>query len=225
MKYYDDIKERREKKKAEYSKNQRFSYYDRYQTTNFETNLKRRFMYKLLLSFVLFIFVIFLFESDNPYAQKSQQFIKEALTRDYNFKGFYNLYQAKFTGNSAILPSFEIVEKEKIVKLPAPINELPIEIKELETGIYIETNQGQQVRAMDKGIVTYIGETESLGKVIKIMHQNEIESTYGLLDEINVEKDGWVEQGGLIGTTDERLYISLRSKGEYLNPLEVIVFE
>lgn len=225
MDYYDDIKKRREKKLAELTKNRKFNYKDRYQTSDFEANFKRKFIFKIFISFILFIFVIFIFQLNHPYAQMSQQFVKEALTRDYNFKGFYSLYQEKFTGNPGILPTFEIIEKDKVVKLSSPINKPPLAIKEMEQGIYIETETKVQAIAMDKGVVTSVGEKENLGKVIKIMHQNGIEGTYALLYETTVKKDDWVEKGFPIGIVNERLYISISSKGEYLNPLEVIVFD
>jgi len=230
MKYISEIQRRREKRVAEL---QRFNkYLPRKSAFNFsnedgsEYRVKERFLIKGLIAIILFISIYFIFQSSHPYAITSQQFIKDALTKDFNFKGVYNLYQEKFSGSPAILPTFDIVNKEEsLPSLKSPITELPLGIEEADTGIYIETANNQEIVAMDVGLVTKIGIDDKLGTTVIIRHKNGLESTYSMLNEINVEVDDWVTTGQPIGTVNNKLFVAVRDQKGYLNPLEVIAFD
>lgn len=230
MKYISEIQRRREKRVSELQRlnkylpkrgTSRFNNQDGY-----EYRVKERFLTKALIGIILFISIYFIFQSNHPYALTSQQHIKDALTRDFNFKGVYNLYQEKFSGSPAILPTFDIVNKEEVKPaLKSPITALPLGIEQADTGIYIETVNNQEVVAMDMGLVTKIGLDEKLGSTVIIRHQNGIESTYSMLNNIDVEVDEWLNAGQPIGTVNNKLYVAIKNQKGYLNPLEVIAFD
>lgn len=230
MKYISEIQRRREKRVSEL---QRFNKYlpqrDPFTFRNqndSEYKAKGRFLTKALIGIILFISIYFTFQSSHPFALTSQQYIKDALTRDFNFKGVYNLYQAKFSGSPAILPTFDIVSKEEVVPtLKSPITALPMGIEEVDTGIYIETVNNQEVVAMDIGLVTKIEVDEKLGSTIIIRHQNGVESIYSMLNNVDIEVDDWVTAGQTIGTVNNKLYVAVKNQKGYMNPLEVIVFD
>lgn len=231
MKYITDIQKRREKKVADLRSYNKFSpspndRFDFDNTEHLDDSIKNKFLIKGVISTFLFILIYFIFQFNHPYALISQQYIKDALTRDFNFRGVYNLYQEQFSGNPAILPTFDIVNKGDIVpSFRSPISGLPLGIEKADTGIFIETGENKEVVAMDVGLVTKIGINEKLGTTIIIRHQNGVESTYSMLDKIVVEADDWVTVGQQIGTVNNKLYISIRNQEGYLNPLEVIVFD
>ncbi len=230
MKYISEIQRRREKRVSELQKFD--NYLPKRDTFKFrnqndsEYRAKERFLAKGLIGVILLISIYFIFQSSHPFAVTSQQYIKDALTRDFNFKGVYNLYQDKFSGSPAILPTLDIVSKEEAKpSLKSPITALPLGIEEAETGVYIETVNNQEVVAMDVGLVTKIGVDEKLGSTVIIRHQNGIESTYSMLNSIAVEVDDWVIAGQPIGTVEKKLYVAVKDQKGYLNPLEVIAFD
>jgi len=79
------------------------------------------------------------------------------------------------------------------------------------------------------GVVTEVGEDETLGKYIKIRHSNDIISTYQSLSETTIKKDDEIKQGQTIGKSgknnidtknENQLHFELSYKGQFVNPEE-----
>ena len=230
MKYSTDIQRRREKKILELQKNGKYleANHNNYlfDEEEFERVFKKRLFIRSIISFILIILVYLIFKTTSPYAEMSQKYIYDALTRDFNFQGVYSIYIEKFTGNPAILPTFDIIKKEsQRDSFNSPLKGLPLQIDKNGYGIFIKTTENEQIVALDKGLITKTGKTEKMGSTVTIKHQNGIESTYAMLNEISVEKDDWVEEGQIIGTVKDKLYITIKNQEKYLNPLDVIIFD
>ena len=230
MKSYSDIQKRREQKLEEIRKIHSLRETKRKSlvSADLEDRIKTGITIKLIASLLLLIFVYFSFHAQFPFQKDVQGFITEAMTREFNFKGLYSIYKNKFGGNPAILPTFAIKEKEQqrsSLIFRSPITSLPLGIDTTKLGVYLDTNKSEPVVAIGTGLVVYRGEHEKLGKIITVRHQNGVESTYGLLENIAVEQDEWVESGKSIGTVESKLYLSIRSEEQYINPLDVIAFD
>lgn len=229
MKYNSEIQRRREKKLnelREFGKFNRPSYpTKRYfnEDYEFDNKIKNRFLVKELISLVIIAVVFFVFQSNHQYAKVSQSFITDALNKDFNFNGLYAMYKDKFTGNPAILPTFEIIEKDQNM-LSSPVS-LPIGIDENKYGVFLETDGSSSVQAIDRGLVVKIGVNSEYGNTVIIKHQNGIEAIYANLDTISVENNIWLEQGDQIGTVKDKLYLAIKQGDNYLNPLDVIAFD
>lgn len=193
---------------------------------NLESQWKKNLLVKSVISILFIGLVYLLFQVQAPFAKQGQNFIIEAFTRDYNFKGVYEWYKDKFDGNPAIIPTFSLEEKNnnEVFDAMAPISRKAT-IKEGNQGIYLRSGQPEPIMAIAKGIVKTVGENESLGKIIIIKHINGIESVYGLLNSIEVKQDDWVEQGHIIGMGSNEIYFAIKSQSKYLNPMDVIPFD
>lgn len=85
------------------------------------------------------------------------------------------------------------------------------------------------VNSILDGVVTEVGEDETLGKFVKIRHSNDMISTYQSLSEVTVKKDDEIKQGQIIGKSGKnnidtenvnQLQFELSYKGQYVNPEE-----
>lgn len=214
-----DIQKRRQKKLLELRKKLSVPYGNRH--------FPSRFTVQLIVSMALLFIVYFSYLSDHQLARISQEFIRESLTREYNFKGLYRLYQEKFKGFPAILPTFQIKEREEehAYSFSSPIKNVPIKMVESNQGIYLKTVKDEPVRAIEQGLVIKIADDENHGKTVSVRHQNGIESTYAMLNRVDVEKDEWVIKGQNLGSVDQMLYLSIQNQEQVLNPMEVISFD
>jgi len=231
--YSTDIQKRREKKLSDLRKEYGVTYPTERGRNNFppdhmEEKLGIKWIIQLLVSILLVVSVFYGYQTDNPYGKKAQQFVNQFMTREYNFDGVYKWYTEKFNGYPAIIPTFAIKEKgyeQHDVNFEKPILDQPVRIIPTKSGVYFETIQSEPIISMEKGIVIFAGTIQDIGKTVKIRHQNGYESTYGMLTELNVEKDEWVEAGQSLGVANDKFYLEMSLEDQYINPLDVIVFD
>jgi len=185
------------------------------------------FIIRLLSSIFLLIVIYLIFNLNQPIAIKVQDFIRESLTREYNFSGIYDIYKEKFAGNPAIIPTLVKKDKSEIndYAFVPPFQNPPKTYKQTEQGVIFELDSEEEIVAIGEGIIINIDEKNSLGNLLQIRHQNGIVATYAMFKEIKVEVDEWVETGQIIGVANNKLYFSIFYNNEYLNPMEVILFE
>lgn len=95
----------------------------------------------------------------------------------------------------------------------------------MHEGIDIESILGTNIRATAAGQVKTINESAQYGKMIIIEHNQEVETVYGHLGEINVNPGDMISQGQVIGkvgktgmTNGAILYFEMREKGTAINP-------
>ncbi len=178
-------------------------------------------------SIFLLIVVYLIFQVNQPYALKVQEFIEETLTREFNFSGVYDIYEEKFAGSPAIIPTLVKKDNDEYSEYAfiLPITNSPLVTKQTEQGIILKIEKEEKVVAIGKGIIENVGKNDVLGNTILIRHQNGILVTYAMLKDITVEIDEWVEKGQEIGSVVNNLYFSISKQNEYLNPMEVISFE
>ncbi len=84
------------------------------------------------------------------------------------------------------------------------------------------------VYSIGGGTVSQVDENEKIGKYIKIVHENGMESIYGSLSSVMVEDLNKVKKGQIIGTFENKdnnaLYFALLKDGNTVNPDEYITF-
>ncbi len=93
-------------------------------------------------------------------------------------------------------------------------------------GIEIEVREGEPVRAVADGQVVYADWYKGYGKLVIIEHGLAFYTLYGNLSRVDVEKDGRVEKGQVIGLAGDtgslkgaKLYFEVRRDGEARDPL------
>ena len=99
---------------------------------------------------------------------------------------------------------------------------------EMHTGLDIDGNTGDSVRAAKSGIVAFAGWRSGYGKTIIINHPDGTETLYGHLSSYTRTKGG-VNQGEVIAkvgntgrSTGSHLHFEIRQNGRPLNPLNYI---
>ncbi|OEF98039.1 hypothetical protein BHF71_03185 [Vulcanibacillus modesticaldus] len=230
MGYNSEIQKRRKKRISElYNKkglsfqhNRRPEYLP---SSELGFNYGSRFLIRAIISIFLVLAVYVVFQINQPNAINTQNFIKESLTREYNFRGLYNWYHQIFVGNPAIIPTFKKKVRKINYEFQSPFSIAPTKITRSEQGIYIDVKDKQPVLAIGKGIVINVGKNRKLGNIVMIRHKNGVESIYALLDKVAIEKNEWVESGQLLGTVKQRMFLAIKSNNSYLNPQDVISFE
>jgi len=180
---------------------------------------------KWILSFFLVAFIFVTYQYNYPYAQVARGWIQDSITREYNFNGALNWYQQKFSGNPAILPTFSIKQKEVNSQFVKPFDKSMKSMKPLSQGVVIEFAQPDNILSVEQGLVVSIKEEQNLGQTVIIRHRNGIESIYGMLDQLKVEENDWLQTGQSIGMANQKLYFAIRDQSKYVNPMDVIAFE
>ena len=98
-------------------------------------------------------------------------------------------------------------------------------------GVYIATEPGTRVRAVNNGKVIYVGsELKEYGRLILISHADGYLSVYGDNSRTLVESDQLIRRGqeiAVVGTLGlrGRLYFEMRHKGSAINPTSLILAE
>ncbi|MCS6105224.1 peptidase M23 [Clostridium botulinum] len=92
-------------------------------------------------------------------------------------------------------------------------------------GIDIAGNTGDPVTAAFNGVIEEAGVVSGYGNMIKIKHEDGLETLYGHLSSIHVKKGQEIKKGDVIGavgstgrSTGPHLHFELRSKGTPINP-------
>jgi murein DD-endopeptidase MepM/ murein hydrolase activator NlpD len=95
----------------------------------------------------------------------------------------------------------------------------------LHKGLDLKADTGTPIYAINKGIVAYIGNLPTYGKVVIIDHGKNIVSAYLHMSKVYVKKGMAVERKDMIGTSGgtgfvvgPHLHISIRVNGASINP-------
>ena len=91
-------------------------------------------------------------------------------------------------------------------------------------GVTYNNTAGQEVRAIRKGVVVYIGDKmTSYGKMIIIKHAYGFYSIYNQNQELFVSEGDIIEKSGLIALTSEKpFYFEMKKYEDPINPLKYL---
>ncbi|WP_146250273.1 M23 family metallopeptidase [Paenibacillus flagellatus] len=201
----------------------------------------RQIWVKLGISAVLFGAVWGLFRIDHPLADRGQQWVRAALTEDYDFSSVAVWYERTFGGLPAFLPAFrdksgpeaQKASSTELHKLYAPVHgKIVAKASAGDLGITLRTEPEAPVVALDTGRVIAVSTGTDKGTVVVVQHTGGLQSTYGWLDRTTLKKHDWVKGGEPIGsvTTDPaggagKLYVAVKKDDQYVSPTEVVSFD
>ena len=90
-------------------------------------------------------------------------------------------------------------------------------------GVTIATTTGSPVRAVTAGVIVFVGQVASVFYVVEDIGRG-ARITYGRLLSSSVALGSTVARGETLGVSDEELYLGVRLRGEYVNPLQFLGF-
>ncbi|GAA3408326.1 peptidoglycan DD-metalloendopeptidase family protein [Paenibacillus hodogayensis] len=196
---------------------------------------------KLVVSVALFGAVWGVFQLNHPLAEQGRQWVRTALTEDYDFAAMSAWYEREFGGLPAFLPALGIKSDPQAQKasspspqrLYTPVHGKIVEAaKDGELGITIRTGPEAAVAALDTGRVAAVNTGTDKGTVVVIQHAGGLQSTYGWLQSTRLKPNDWIQGGETVGVaaTDAaggagKLYLAVKKDNQPIDPAEVIPFD
>jgi murein DD-endopeptidase MepM/ murein hydrolase activator NlpD len=90
-------------------------------------------------------------------------------------------------------------------------------------GVTIATTTGTPVRAVSAGVIVFVGQVARVLYVVEDIGGG-ARVTYGRLESSGVSAGSAVAAGDRIGVATEALYLGVRVRGAYVNPLQFLGF-
>lgn len=225
--------------------------YSRYRKYNSNTMIRNNKKYKsyykkllgqLLLSILIILVIILIKSIDSPITNETSLLVKNVLNTEYNYKKSLSKiseYGSKIKDyTKKAIPvfnnknsSFEFVRPiDGIVVSTFGENYDPIADKvHFQRGIDIQGTRINIVKSIDDGVVEVVGESENLGKFIKINHNEKIFSIYSNLEEIFVKENQKILKGEKLGKIGDLhnslLHFELWIDDEVVDPQLYIDYE
>jgi stage IV sporulation protein FA len=163
---------------------------------------------------------------------------RQIMTRDFNFAGVVAWSEQKFGKIPTILPAFSAKQAAPSHASAGPTEwKLPASWRVVKTfepnnaKVVFNTGPDGQVTVGEVGWVTYVGEKPGFGNTVVIRLQQGREVWYGNLEQVNVARDDFLRPGQVVGMaravseTSRYLYMGMKEKETFINPLDVISFE
>lgn len=192
---------------------------------------------QILLS-VLLVGVAYLLFQTSLIPASWKDSAREVMTRDFNFSGVADWYEARFGSLPTLLPSLHGPNavpaagstKEAAWKLPADWKVVK-SFEPQSAKVVLNTGAQDTVTIGETGWVTYVGEKPGYGTTVIVRLTKGREVWFGNLERVMVAKDDVLQAGQEIGmaravnNTSRYLYLGVKSEDQFVNPLDVIPFE
>jgi stage IV sporulation protein FA len=198
------------------------------------------FLMQAMGAVCLFLLAGILFKHDSAAAIKGQAFIKEAFREEFQFAAVKGWYEEQFGKPLALLPggieenSGKKASSQKPYAVPAAGGKVFQSFKKNGEGVVISTGERQMVETANEGYVIYAGKKDKTGFTVIIQHENEEESWYGMLEEIDdsIKLYDYIKRGTVLGRVSQRedeksgkFYFALKKGDEFIDPSKVITFD
>ncbi|WP_438347110.1 peptidoglycan DD-metalloendopeptidase family protein [Paenibacillus sp. FA6] len=199
------------------------------------------FIWRLLLSAILFGLIIGVYRSQQAWAVSIQHYIAQSLNREMDFQAAESWYVAHFGEAPTIIPIFKESQDDPLkviasLTLIAPMHGIvttpfSADLRGIEISPNKYSNATQQVKSVATGrVIEVLNETLS-GKRLTIQHMGGLVAVYGHLDT-TLKVNDWVEaedslgwlSNGLSGQP-QALYFAMKQGEGYIDPLEVMSFD
>lgn len=201
----------------------------------------RQIWIKLGISAALFAGIWMMFQVDHPLADRGRQWVRAALTEEYDFSAAAAWYEREFGGLPAFIPALRAKTDPEAKKASSPALQhlyAPVRGKVVassvdgEPGVTLRTAPDAPVAALDTGRVVTVSAGTDKATVVVIQHAGGLQSIYGWIADTTLKANDWVKGGETIGrvTTDAaggagKLYVAVKKDNQYLNPTEVVAFD
>ncbi len=193
---------------------------------------------QLLISIIIITVIILIKSINTPVTNTISMSIKTSIVKEFDYKNSVKNV-VKYASNikegtikiTETIPVFNDQSSEFKFGIPIegriastygekydPITEKAT----FQRGIDIQLVEDKFVKSIEEGVVDTIGESETLGKFIKIRHNEKIFSLYSNLDDINVNEEQIIKRGERIGEIEnqenQHLHFELWIDDEAVDP-------
>lgn len=187
---------------------------------------KKQFFYKWLIAFIIYVIVLAAFHINHPLAAKAERVIHSMLTESFDFAKVAVWYENHIGQLPSFLPAFgERIGGNVQADYTLPVSGIVVNsYSNSSKGIWLATQEDQSVTAIGTGLVEYVGQLPATGLTIIVRHSNGVQSIYGGLESVIVEKNDWLKGGAEIGQV-KTLYFAVKQDKQFIDPGEVIPFD
>jgi len=186
------------------------------------------FVFKGILSVILFFGAALLLESNQPLLTGAKEWTSNALTEEFPFAKVNVWYQETFGSPLA----FSSEEREKALGTEQTLA-LPVTGNVQETfqtngkGIMIAPKETTDVSVMREGVIIFAGNDRETNKTVVVQHADGSKTTYGNLSEMDVHLYQFVTTNQHIGKftpteASETVYFAIEKDDHYIDPVQVI---
>jgi stage IV sporulation protein FA len=199
----------------------------------------RSFVIRFAVSAVLFAAAWLLYQSDAPWAVRTQRAVSAAMETSFDFQAVEAWYERHFSGFPSFIPVWKggPEPSEKVNADPSDAWRKPVEgrvvqaFSEAVPGVVLEVPAEAEAVAIETGRVLFVGETSQTGLTVIIQHGGGLHTLYGRLASTDLEKDDWLEIGDPVGLPSAsggeggRIYFAMKRGDTYLDPAAAFDFE
>lgn len=164
-------------------------------------------IFKLGLTILITLIILINIKKDDKFKNKFYEVVFE---NNFNFAQVNSIYQ-QFFGSS--FPFKNLINDKPVFK-----EKLVYSSKEnFFDGVKLKVSSDYLVPIMKSGLVVFIGEKENYGQVVVIEQIDGIDCWYGNLNTTNVKLYDYVEEGSLLGSVDDELYLIYKKDGKVVS--------
>lgn len=172
---------------------------------NYLTNI----LTKILITIIITLILLIGFKINLDFKEKFNKYVYNTSLPFTNFKEIYDKY---FLGTTPKENTKEVFNES-----------LAYTSKSMyEDGVKLTVSKNYLVKAINSGIVVYIGEKDKYGKTVIVQQVNGVDVFYGNINS-NVTMYDYIEKGSLVGETiDTKLYLAFQKEGKFVNYKEYL---
>ncbi len=193
---------------------------------------------QVFFSLILAGFAYLLFHSSLPFPASWRETGQEVMNRDFNFEAVAAWYESRFGSTG-----FPVLTQHKTSSVPAASSArvkpwvMPKDWKVVKrydpasAKMVVDVGETGQILNVETGIVTFVGEKNGYGQTVIVQLAGGREVWYGNMEAAHVQVNDYVKQGDLIGVARKfspsvrYLYLSMKKKDAFVDPLDVIAID
>lgn len=194
-------------------------------------------MMQVLGAVALVGLLYFTFQSNAPFAQKTQAFVKSAMVEDTNVQAIAAWFQERVPTNAAVPATSDAVTSptdtgttDGAVAFVLPVDgtvKVPFDGKD-QQGVTFQTAPGAEVKAVGKGMVEKIEKEGAEDFTITINHGASAGKTiYRHLVTVAVAENDWVQPNQAVGMLAKKgesaeLFFAYQQENTFVDPADIL---
>lgn len=172
--------------------------------------LIRVFITKVLLTIIVTLILLIGFKTNLDFKSNFNKYVYNTSLPFTDFKALYDKY---FLGTKNNYNDTKEVFNENLVYTNKSM---------YEDGVKLTVKSNYLVKAIDSGIVVFIGDKDKYGKTVIVQQVNGVDVFYGNVNS-SVNMYDYVEKGSLIGEViDTNLFLAFQKEGNFVDYKEYI---